>query len=167
MAGGGVGVCVNESAQGGGVISALEIIEAGFFDEGLSLSAIWGGFMLVKKLIKLRSGRQSSCRRPFFLPVQKECKVTPEGEDSESLPPLDSPHSNGQKGVPFWISPCKRAIRQKSWQRRGNRKGELPDGQSARRGCHSERSEESVAMVFQENRQREADPSTSHMLRSG
>ena len=53
-----------------------------------------------------------SCRRPSFLSVQKGCKDTPEGEDSESLPPLDSPHSNGQKGVPFWISPCEREDRQ-------------------------------------------------------
>ena len=54
-----------------------------------------------------------SCRRPSFLSVQKGCKDTPEGEDSESLPPLDSPHSNGQKGVPFWISPCERKVRQR------------------------------------------------------
>ena len=60
------------------------------------------------------------CRSSSFLPVQKGCKdTTGEGEDSESLPPprSPSPNSNGQKGVPFWISPCERVIRQKSWQR--------------------------------------------------
>ena len=48
LAGGGVGVCVNESAQGGGVISALQVVESGLFDKGLSLSAIWGGFLFGK-----------------------------------------------------------------------------------------------------------------------
>ena len=48
------------------------------------------------------------CRGSYFLFVQKGCKdTTGEGEDSESLPPprSPSPNSNGQKGVPFWISP--------------------------------------------------------------
>ena len=36
LAGGGVGVCVDESAQGGGVISALEVIEPGFLTIVLS-----------------------------------------------------------------------------------------------------------------------------------
>ena len=49
LAGGSKAVCVEEAADDGVVISALEIIEAGFFDKGLSLSAIWGGFMFVKK----------------------------------------------------------------------------------------------------------------------
>lgn len=44
---------------------------------------------------------------PFLVPARKGEKNRPEGEDSESLPPLDSPHSNGQKGSsPFWKSPC-------------------------------------------------------------
>ncbi len=49
------------------------------------------------------------CRRHYFLFVQKVSKDTTwEGEDSESLPPprSPSPHSNGQKGVPFWIPPA-------------------------------------------------------------
>ena len=105
--------------------------------------------------------------RPFC-PCRKDAKTRPgRGEDSESLPPLDSPHSNGQKGVPFWISPCEREMRQKADRGRGNRKGELPDGQSAHPDCHSEQSEESVALVLQEKRQRETDPSTSLALRSG
>ena len=60
------------------------------------------------------------CRGSYFLFVQKVSKdTTGEGKDSESLPPprSPSPNSNGQKGVLFWISPCKRTIRQKSWQR--------------------------------------------------
>ena len=57
LARGGVAVGADKSAEGRIVIAGLQIVEPGFFDEGLSLSEIWGGFMLVKKLIKLRSGR--------------------------------------------------------------------------------------------------------------
>ena len=48
LARGSKAVCVEETADGGVVISALEIIEARFFDKGLSLSAIWGGFLFGK-----------------------------------------------------------------------------------------------------------------------
>ena len=59
-------------------------------------------FCLALRTVKGETKNPRLCRRPSFLPVQKGCKDTPEGEDSESLPPLDSPHSNGQKGLaPF------------------------------------------------------------------
>jgi len=105
LARGSKAVCVEEAADGGVIISALEVIEVGFFDEGLSLRAIWGGFMLVKKLIKLRSGRTITLPEAILSARAERMQRHARGEDSESLPPLDSPHSNGQKGVPFWISP--------------------------------------------------------------
>ena len=51
LAGGSVAVSVDKSAEGGVVISALEVIEARFSDCGLSLRAIWAGFLLGKMAI--------------------------------------------------------------------------------------------------------------------
>ena len=52
MAGGGVGVCVNESAQGGGVISALQVIESGLFAGALANEAKNGEFGSRERLLK-------------------------------------------------------------------------------------------------------------------
>lgn len=39
LASGGVGVCVDESAQGGGVISGLQVVEARFYGNKVAIEA--------------------------------------------------------------------------------------------------------------------------------
>ena len=53
MARAGVAVGVEESSEGGIVISALEVVEARLFDCGLPLRSIWDGFLIVKLRVKV------------------------------------------------------------------------------------------------------------------
>ena len=48
LAGACVAVCVEKALDDGIVVAGLEVIEAGFFDCGLSLRSIWDGFLIVK-----------------------------------------------------------------------------------------------------------------------
>ena len=45
MTGGGVGVCVDESADGGVVVAGLEVIESGFLVRVIALMAKDGAFL--------------------------------------------------------------------------------------------------------------------------
>ena len=130
--------------------------------------AIWGGFMLVKKTNK------AAFREAIILPeailsaraerMQRHAR----GGRFRISPPSGLPSFKRPKGCALLDIPVRTGnAAEKLTGGRGKRKGELPDGQSAHPDCHSERSEESVPLVFQEKRQIVTDPSTSLALRSG
>ena len=104
--------------------------------------------------------------RPFC-PCRKDAKTRQRGKIPNLSPLWTSLIQTAKRECPFGFPRANGQSGRKAGRGRSNRKGESPDGQSARPGCHSERSEESVPLVFQEKRQRGTDPSTSLALRSG